>query len=168
MERIYNIFSKIITILNKGLKWILITLLVIMVLIVLTEICLRYIITKHSLPWSEELARYLMIWMVMLAAGLGFSYNSHIGVNFIVDKLIKTPQINKFFKLITYIIVMVFSIYLVIFGWKIAQKVSFQQSSALRISMFWAYLSLPIGGVIFLIENIKLCLDLFFKKGGGE
>ena len=162
LKRLYKIFNKFVDILNKVLKWIIIFILAEMTVVVFLQIFFRYVV-KSSLPWSEEFARYSLIWLVMLAAGPGFEYKEHIGLDILVDVLKGTKQ--KLIKLSSYIIVGLFDISIIIWGFKIVDKVKFQVSPAMRISMKWFYLALPIGGLIILIEIIKSSIDLFLKEG---
>ncbi|HKJ61409.1 MAG TPA: TRAP transporter small permease [Hyphomicrobiales bacterium] len=61
-------------------------LLVILVLDVWLGVLARYVIPL-PLTFTEELARYLMIWMALLAVSSGIAYREHIGVEFIFSRL---------------------------------------------------------------------------------
>jgi len=163
-EKISFSFSKFVDILNIILKWVLIFIITEMTAVVFLQVIFRFIL-KSSLPWSEELARYSMIWMVMLAAGLGFSSGEHIGLDVIVDRMKGTSQ--KLIKLLSYVIIGLFDITLIRWGWEIMGRVGLQRSPAMRIPMKWPYLAIPLGGIIILIQLIKLCLELF-NQGGEE
>jgi TRAP-type transport system small permease protein len=162
LKDLYRIFYKCVDILNKALKWIIIFILAEMTVVVFLQIFFRYVI-KSSLPWSEEFARYSLIWLVMLSAGPGFEYKEHIGLDILVDILKGFKQ--KIVKLSSYIIVGLFDISIIIWGFKVVDKVKFQISPAMRVPMKWFYLAVPVGGLIILIEIIKSSMDLFFKEG---
>ena len=55
-----------------------------MALIVGANIALRYT-TNHSLSWSDEAARYLMIWMTFLGAGLALRTGGHVAISNLQD-----------------------------------------------------------------------------------
>ncbi len=61
-------------------------LLAVMVVVVFLQVIFRFVI-RSSLPWSEELARYLMVWIVFLGASIGVKRKSHIGVEAVVALL---------------------------------------------------------------------------------
>src|SRR5690606_3491469 len=60
-------------------RWALVLLLAAMSLIVFANVTLRYL-TNFSITWSEEVARYLMIWMTFLGAGLTLRYGGHVAI----------------------------------------------------------------------------------------
>lgn len=62
-----------------------VALLVLLVLDVWLGVLVRYVIPL-PLTFTEELARYLMIWMALLAVSSGIVYREHIGVEFILDR----------------------------------------------------------------------------------
>jgi len=78
-----------------GLDWILdrVTLFVLAVLLLVVgaQIFARYVL-NHSLFWSEELARYLFIYLVFLGSAIVLRRNGHIQVSFFVERLPPGPQ----------------------------------------------------------------------------
>ena len=63
-----------------------VALLVLLVLDVWLGVLVRYVIPL-PLTFTEELARYLMIWMALLAVSSGIAHREHIGVEFIFSRL---------------------------------------------------------------------------------
>lgn len=63
-----------------------VVLLVVLVLDVWLGVLARYVIPL-PLTFTEELARYLMIWMALLAVSSGIAYREHIGVEFVFTRL---------------------------------------------------------------------------------
>jgi TRAP-type C4-dicarboxylate transport system permease small subunit len=74
----------------RALDWILdrvtLLLLTILLLVVGAQIFARYVL-NHSLFWSEELARYLFIYLVFLGAAIALRREGHIRVSFFVERL---------------------------------------------------------------------------------
>lgn len=68
--------------LNHGIEALCVFLLVVLVLDVWLGILVRYLIPL-PLTFTEELARYLMIWMALLAVSSGIVYREHIGVEYV-------------------------------------------------------------------------------------
>ena len=75
---------------SQRLNWLVervcVALLVLLVLDVWLGVLVRYVIPL-PLTFTEELARYLMIWMALLAVSGGIAYREHIGVEFIFSRL---------------------------------------------------------------------------------
>jgi len=76
--------------LSKRVNWLVervcVALLVLLVLDVWLGVLVRYVIPL-PLTFTEELARYLMIWMALLAVSSGIAYREHIGVAFVFERL---------------------------------------------------------------------------------
>jgi TRAP-type C4-dicarboxylate transport system permease small subunit len=62
------------------------------VTIVTSEVVLRYVF-KHSLIFTEELSRYLMVWIVFLGSALAIRDEAHIRINILVKRL--NPTLRK-------------------------------------------------------------------------
>lgn len=123
----------------------------------------RFII-KIPIPWTEELSRYLMVWTAFIAGSLGLRRGSHVGIKFLVQKVPKPAA--KWMGLITNIALLIFFLFLIIEGVRMAALVSGQRSPVLNIPMAWVYASLPTGAVLFtafvlqsLVGSVRDLLD---------
>jgi len=130
--------------------------LILLLLIVWAQVVSRYIF-NNSLPWTEEAARYLMIWGVLLGANLAYMKGYFISINFFTNKLPLSVQkpLEVFRKLLSLFftgILAYYGIHLCIIG-------TGMESPAIGISYLWVYLSVPIGSVLlfilFLINSSK-------------
>ena len=98
--------------------------------------------------WTEELARYLMIWVGLLGACLAFEKRAHLGVDYFVGKF--HPSGQKILKLGALLVVLLFAIgALIIGGWELVSRTLAlkQDTPALGIPKGWVYLAVPISGV---------------------
>jgi len=130
----------------------------VMVLTVLVGIFFRYVL-HNSLSWSEELARYLMIWAALLSISIGIKDKEHVGIQLIIRNMpIKYARILNF---LVNIIILIFLGVLSYKGMYIAIKAIPQLSLGLGISMFWALLSIPVSGVLAIIQQIIQIINSF-------
>ena len=126
-----------------------------MSVIVILQVFFRYVI-KGSLPWSEESARYLMIWLGFLGASRAFRQDRHIGMNVLVQSLPRTPK-----RIITFVMrlsaagLLVFLAYL---GFSILPGVAPERTPALNISLAWIYLAIPVGMILSAVQVLILAL----------
>ena len=74
-----------------ALKWISGLLLVAFTLLTLAQVISRYIFSM-PLSWSEQLARYMFIWMLMLFMPVIMRHGNNLGFDLIINKLPKTAQ----------------------------------------------------------------------------
>jgi len=130
-----------------------------MVISILLAIISRFVI-KIPIPWTEELSRYLMIWMAFIAGSLGLKRGVHVGINFVVQRV--PEAVSRWMGLITNIALLIFFMVLIIEGFHMTILVASQMSPVLRVSMAWVYSSLPVGATLFnffviqsIVENMK-------------
>jgi TRAP-type C4-dicarboxylate transport system permease small subunit len=140
------------------MKWVLFLIIGTMTGVVLLGVLFRYVL-KAPLPWSEELARYLMVWGASLGASVAFREGSHIAATMLVDRLHGLYEV--IILKVTQIIVFFFMAIVMVEGFILAVKVSTQESPAMEISMTWPYLSIPIGCLIIVFE---IPMMMFFNK----
>mgnify|MGYP006276957933 FL=1 len=129
-----------------------------MVVTVLTGVLFRYVI-RDPLGWTEELARYLMIWAALLAVSVGIRKREHVGIQLLVKKL--PLKLGRVIILLVNIMVMIFLLVLTIRGYSMAVKGFRQLSLALGISMFWPLMAIPISGALAIIQQLILIIDIF-------
>ncbi|SDL77422.1 TRAP transporter small permease [Halarsenatibacter silvermanii] len=162
LQSIFEVYSAFIDGLNLLLKGAIILILTALLVVMLMQVFFRYVLFS-SLPWSEEVARFLLIWLVMLASAYGFSLGEHIKIEFFKKKFIDNEVLTSIFNIVIYIILLFMLSLMVYYGYDLAASISFQSSPALRISMFWPTLALPLGGAFMMLQTIKLLLAEFLN-----
>ena len=126
-----------------------------MFLSVLYQVIGRYFIST-SIAWTEETARYCMIWLAFLGASMLVRSNENSSVTFIKDRLPK--NIRKAVDLSILVVMLVFM--LIIFAISISQVgYSNEISPALRISMFIPKSSILFGSLIVSLQLIWKIVD---------
>lgn len=111
--------------------------------------------------WTEELARYLMIWVGLLGACLAFEKRAHLGVDYFVGKF--HPSGQKLLKLAALLIVLTFAVgVLMVGGWELVSRTLAlkQDTPALGIPKGWVYLAVPISGVFTVIFTLGHMMDV--------
>jgi TRAP-type C4-dicarboxylate transport system permease small subunit len=132
-----------------------------MVAIVAAQVFARYVL-NHSLFWSEELARYLLVWLAVLGATAGYRRGLHPALDLFQGRL--GPAAARVFRISTGLICLFFFILLVYYGTSFAYFVRTQISPALQLPK-WIVLSiLPLGGAVFALHALALLL----KSPDGE
>jgi TRAP-type mannitol/chloroaromatic compound transport system permease small subunit len=71
---------------ERIVQYTLVGMVAIMTVIIILQVFMRYLFL-YSLSWSEEVARYLMIWVSFLGASLALKYGFHIGVEFVINRV---------------------------------------------------------------------------------
>jgi TRAP-type C4-dicarboxylate transport system permease small subunit len=127
-----------------------------MFLVVIAQVIFRYVLSQ-PLPWSEELARYLMIWVACLAASEAYVKGNHVGVSLVIDAL--KPSLHKIMILVIHLIVSILMGIIAYQGFMLSFLLHDQLSPALELPMTWPYMAVPVGASLILIQ----ALALFFK-----
>lgn len=99
-----------------------------------------------AVGWTEEVARFLLVWITFLAGTLAFQRGRHIAVTFMVDAL--PVRLRQLAQLAALLIVLAFMVTLIFIGYRYMQVQSFQKSASLRLSMTYVYAVIPISAAI--------------------
>jgi TRAP-type C4-dicarboxylate transport system permease small subunit len=131
------------------------------VAVIFYAVVMRY--AFHQPPsWSEELSRFIFIWMIMLSAVLVTREQSHIQITFVIDLL---PQKVRFFLMNLVRLLMVgFCWVMVQQGFKIYPTVAEASSPSFGISMGWLYLSIPISGLLMGIYILEAMIKSIMER----
>lgn len=100
----------------KAMEWLLIAILGWMVILVFGNVVLRYGFNS-GIVFSEEVSRFLFVWMVFLGSVLMLKENGHLGVHTFTKKLPLAGK--KFFKFLSDFITLACCVLLTIGGWKL-------------------------------------------------
>lgn len=138
-----KILTRAVDIMNKIIGWILIVMMAVMSIVVIVQVFCRLL--GASLPWSEEMSRFLMIYITFLGMAYACRYDQLMSVKFLVDAV---PQIvNKILYIAALLIQLAFFVTVFYHGLSITQAVRSQLSPAMRISMSVPYSAMMAGSV---------------------
>ena len=149
---------------GRNLAWIAIFL---MVIVILVQVFFRYVL-NNALPWPDELARFLMLWMTGFIAPSAYRWGGFVSIEML-------PQLlPKFFENMLIIFLLVLSLTILLIGFQLGlQHIKIGwifNSSSLKvpldliggeqksIKLAWMYMSLPVGIFLLILVNIELIL----------
>lgn len=148
--------------LEKMLEWPVLVLSVIMTATVLLGVFFRYVL-RMPLGWSEELSRYVMIWMALLSVALCIWRHEHVGVTMFIKKLPRTFAKSVIF--LSNSLVLYFLWVLVSRGLVMAEGGKSQLATGLGTNMYWWLLAVPVSAMLCMIMLIcKMVLDVRRKN----
>lgn len=155
----------------KLLKWIdeyfekafLIVCLSVMVLLIFMQIVLRWF--GSATIWAEELARYIMLYLLWVAASYAVKRNEHIRLTVLVEKV--TGKKRDKLELVVLGVWLMFALWLLVEGIFLVQKISamHQVSAAMRIPMVIPYASAPVGGLLMSVRLVQKIIETLKKLG---
>jgi TRAP-type C4-dicarboxylate transport system permease small subunit len=131
--------------LTQGVEWVLVVLSGLIFAVVFLQVVFRYVL-RQPLFWSEELPRYLLIWMSFLAAALAQRQNAHINIALCLTPL--PARARHALKILTDMVVLIFLWILFYSGGLVTSVTAHHRSTALQIPMGWVYAALPVGAAL--------------------
>lgn len=163
--------KRAVNIYNHFEEYVLISSLVVTVVLIFYQVVMRYVF-NNSPSWTEEIARYLFIWMSWLGTSLGVRDNKHIRVELIENAFVKRGKLKQKNVLFIFILVIWTSLTVVLsvsgFQFVVEMIARGALSPAVRIPMAYVALSVPVGCLAVSIRLIYLNYLEFNKllKGG--
>ncbi len=140
--------EKLKQIVDKALAWVVIVVMAVLVIDVLWQVFTRFVMRDPS-SFTEELARYLMIWVGLLGASYAAGKRMHLAVDLLSTKL--TGRRKLYLGLVIEGFTLLFALFaLVIGGTRLVWTMLFlgQTSAALQIPLGYVYLAVPLSGLL--------------------
>ncbi|GIP34327.1 TRAP transporter small permease [Paenibacillus sp. J2TS4] len=130
----------------------------VMTALVLAQVFYRFFM-ESSLTWSEELVRFLMIWMTFFGAVIALRQNLHIQIDNLIVKL--PVKAKVVFLIIRSAAMLVFLGLMMAGSFSLLEIAGFQTSPGLSIKMSYVYSVIPItAALMMLITIIRLWTDI--------
>ena len=149
---------------GRQFAWIAILL---MVIVIIIQVFFRYVL-NNALPWPDEVARFLMLWMTGLIAPSAYRWGGFVSIDMLQRFLPKTlSNILIFLILIISLTVLLIGFEMglrhINAGWifssssiKIPYSLLGGKTEAMKLA--WMYMSLPVGIFLLILVNIELIL----------
>jgi len=128
----------------------------------------RYVMGEQA-KWTEELARFLLVWVALLGGAVAFGTKGHLGVDFFVGKF--HPDVQKLMALVSQLVVLFFAASVFVYGGGrvVADALAMEQMTpALGWKMGHVYLALPITGIFMVIYTIENLIEILAAPTAGE
>ena len=121
--------------------------------------------------YSEEIARFLLVWVSLLGGAVAFGEKAHLGVDYFVGKFDRSAR--KFITIVGQLVVLFFAISIfMIGGTNIAVNNMEQIAPALGplcgLKMGHVYMALPIAGVFMILFTVEQMLETLFSADSGK
>jgi TRAP-type C4-dicarboxylate transport system permease small subunit len=138
--------------LDRLLTWVCVVLFAVLVVDVTWQVFTRQVLDQPS-TWSEELAKYLFIWLGLFASALVFGERGHIAVDFAVKKL--PAKVQLVVAVLVQLSILVFTALVLIWGGLRVVDLAWEQNlTGLPVNVGPLYLALPISGVLIALYTL--------------
>ena len=159
--------GKVSNFFNNAEEYLLVGALSVSVIVVFVQVIMRYVF-KNSLSWSEEVARYLFLWISWVGASYAVRENYHFRVTMFADIL--KGKSRQVFELLVLFVWFAFSIFIVYQAF-ILNKMIFlrgQLSPALEMPMLVPYASVLVGCGLMCFRLISKMRETIAKIQGRD
>ena len=132
---------------------------------VLWQVTVRLVLTAAginiSAPWTEELARYCLIWMVFLGAGIGVRHARMIALEFVIRALPGGVGIPLRYG-VTLLSVAFFAL-LIWVGVQFVELGRTEVSPVMRLRKDWVYWAMPVGAGLMVLNSLALVVETLME-----
>ena len=130
--------------------------LIIIIVDVWLGVFFRYVL-GNALSWSDELARFLMIWMGFLAASLVLKEGGHMGLGMFRDLF--PPMYQKIMVIISDVMIVSFLAVWCWYSLEALDLVKYDITSGLNIRLMWPFLALPVCSALMILQQMVLLVE---------
>ena len=145
---------------NTALGWTLAFLMAVMVLNVLWQVFTRYVIGIPS-SFTDELARYLLIWIGILGAAYAAGRRIHVAIDILPSRL--SPRSQARLLVFVNVVIIIFALTVLVIGGSRLVYITFllkQNSPALQIPLGGVYTIIPVSGLLVVYYKISDLLNI--------
>lgn len=135
-----------------------------MMVVIFSQVVARYVF-HHSLTWSEEVGRYIFVWISFLGLAAAFKAGAHVSLDLLVRYLKGVSR--KSLELVNGALIVVLSSAILISGIKLFFLGMRQKSPALKLPMHWVYIVVPVSGLILLYFALRALWNCYLEKKKG-
>lgn len=146
-------------IVDQGLKWLLVFLMGVAVLNVLWQVFTRFVINAPS-GFTEELARYLLIWIGIVGSGYAAGTRSHLALELFPER-VEGRQLHQL-RIVIEVCVLTFALLVMVVGGIRLVYILLstgQTSSSLDILVGYVYSAVPLSGIIIAFYSVVHILE---------
>lgn len=134
-------------------------------LLTIYQVFARYVL-NDPLVWSEEIIRYSMIWIVMLGTVVALRKGLLVSVEIVLH--IVPKKVKKIMEIIIVLLNIVFLFILIRYGSILVELTSGQSVGALDLPIAVLYYSVPVAGVIGIVNSLAVLVEVITKKDDEE
>ncbi len=148
--------------LNTAVYFLTGALLAVISVVVLMQVIVRFVLTSAginiSAPWTEEIARYLLVWMIFLGAAVGCRRMQLISLEFVVKG---APRLlGIIIRHLALALCLGLFLLLLRFGVQFVQVLGASElSPVMQISKTWVYWAMPAGAALMIVNTLAFIAE---------
>lgn len=141
--------ASVLRAIRRSVEVVVVSLFAVLTIAVFAQVVARYVFNSPP-AWTEELARFCQVWIVLLASSICVRKGSHLAVDYLGPSL--PPLARKVLGVTTGLLIIAYSAVVTIWGFRLMAVGSMQVSPAMQINMAVIYAVFPVAGALLVIE----------------
>jgi TRAP-type C4-dicarboxylate transport system permease small subunit len=130
--------------------------------VVLMQVVVRFVLTNLGVniaaPWTEELARYLLVWLIFLGAAVGCRRMQLISLEFAIKGL--PGIVGIVMRYMALILCLGLFVLMLRFGVQFVQVLGATElSPVMQISKIWVYWAMPAGAALMIVNTLAFIAE---------
>ncbi len=156
--------KKFINVLNKTEEVVLVVMFALMVAIIFIQVVMRKM--NNSLYWSEELGKFLFVWISWLGISIGEKRGEHIKITMLTDRF--SPKVQHILNIISELIVIFICVITVYYGIQLVITQASTHYTGIKISVSWGYLAVVLGCICMVLRSLGMCFMSLKNMNSGK
>lgn len=141
---------------RRAVESTIVALVAVLTIAVFMQVVARYVFNQPP-AWTEELARFCQVWIVLLTSSICVRKSSHLAVDYVGPAL--GPGARRAIALIIGCLIAIYSAVVVIWGTGLSMIGAMQTSPAMQLNMGVVYLVFPVAGGLMVLESVLAMQD---------
>ncbi len=156
LDRVVGMVRRVSSVVDTGAQGLLVILCLSMALVVMLQVFSRYVL-NHSLFWSEELGRMLLVWLTFVGATVAYKRGAHPGVRVLVQRLPR--RLEQSCRLVAHAACILLFVVMLIHGWRFWNMLAPQMTVSLGLSRQVPFSAIPLAGAVLLLHGAAFFLE---------
>jgi TRAP-type C4-dicarboxylate transport system permease small subunit len=158
-----KLFDQFVALLATAVKLFCIVMTIALFVIVVVAIIFRYGFDQ-AVSWTEEVPRYILVWISFLAAASCVLRREHVGFDVLFNALPKAMR--RVLGIFLSLLIMGFGWVVFRYGITFVQDFGSDLMETIPYTNYWYYPAMPISGFLIMVFSLKLIIDEIVRPDG--
>jgi TRAP-type transport system small permease protein len=154
-----TIFNRVVDLVSAAVRVVILLLASAIFAIVIVTVVTRYGF-NYVLSWSEEVPRYLLIWISFLGAAACVDLRDHIAFDYLLKRF--PDPVRRAVQLLTNVAIFGFGWIMLRYGIRFVQDFGGDFMESIPFTNVWYYTALPVSGALMMLYSLRDQLNVWF------
>lgn len=150
---------------SRLLSWLLVASVAVLIIPVSLQIFSRYTSLIPSYIWTEEMARFLFVWMIMIGAMVGIRESTHFDVDVWPELGARASAV---LKIVSSVFILAFALVFVWWGWQFTRFAWNRTSELADLPLWLIHVAWPLAGLTWILFQGEHLLDAVRVLAGAD